>query len=163
MENKLKKIGNITSTFGIKGWLKFNIVKDLELSLDIVDEVFFLKNGEFFEPFKVMDYRIKNNNFIISFENINNIDIASKMINKEVFIKKESLVFIEKLNYLNYNVSYLNVAYEIVDCINNGFYWIVKINFNKNNIWIPLVDEYIIDINDKDKVIYVKNIERLDV
>jgi 16S rRNA processing protein RimM len=43
----------------------------------------------------------------------------------------------------------------------NGKYTLVKVKNNDQEIWIPLVDEYLIKIDNEQKIIFVKNFERL--
>ncbi|AKX34413.1 16S rRNA processing protein rimM [Spiroplasma litorale] len=163
MEDKLTKVGYITSSHGIKGQVKFKLVQDLDYDKNLENELFFIKDNINFKPLKIESYSIKNNTCIIKFKDVNSINEIQTLLKKEVFIENDNKLFVKLDNYLNYKLSYKNNYFEIIDVINNGVYWLVKIYFIDNVLWIPIVDEYIEEINQEKKVIFAKSIEKLRV
>ena len=152
-------VGKIVGTHGLKGELK--IISD-EVFLD---NIFKPNNnlyiGDEYQKEQIATYRIhKNYNLVslIDYQDINNID---EFLNKDVYVDKEEL-----------NVEYL--LSDLIDCeiIDDQQYGKVidiekgkgcnylKVKYNKV-YFIPIIDEYIKEIDCSNKIIKVRNAKSL--
>jgi len=169
LNKDLKKIGMITNTFGIKGTVKLLISDEFVLNEDSPWKnklLFYQDELGIIQPLKISSLKqTQHNLLLIDFETITDITQAEKFKNKTVYSLIEDELFIEKVNYLTYKLifNFQNKQYElpIIEVMNNGKYSLVKIEFDKKKIWVPLVDEYLDKINDNKKIIVIKNFERL--
>ncbi|ASP28523.1 16S rRNA processing protein rimM [Spiroplasma corruscae] len=163
MENKLIKVGEIVSTHGIKGSIKFSLSDKYDYDKSLINETFFIKDRVSFLPYKIENVYFKNTNCIIKFTSINSINEACNLVKKEVFINKDKKLFINTINYNDYSVKFNDINYSVLDVIDNGVYWLVKINYIDTIVWIPLVDKYVEFINDDEQLIKAINIDSLRV
>jgi len=169
LNKDLKKIGMITNTFGIKGTVKLLINDEFVLNEDSPWKnklLFYQDEQGIIQPLKISNLKqTQHNLLLIDFETISDITQAEKFKNKPVYTLVEDELFIEKVNYLTYqlNLTFENKQYElpIIEVMDNGKYSLVKVEFNQKKIWVPLVDEYLDKINDDKKIIVIKNFERL--
>jgi len=169
LNKDLKKIGMITNTFGIKGTVKLLISDEFVLNEDSPWKnklLFYQDEQGIIQPLKISNLKqTQHNLLLIDFETISDITQAEKFKNKPVYTLVEDELFIEKVNYLTYqlNLTFENKEYElpIIEVMDNGKYSLVKVEFNQKKIWVPLVDEYLDKINDDKKIIVIKNFERL--
>ncbi|MCX7954565.1 MAG: hypothetical protein N3A01_05170 [Bacteroidales bacterium] len=156
------KVGIIVKTKGLKG--------DVVVSTDFpLPKEFYLGEWAFIEkegiliPFKILKYNILNEYaFNISLSYFNSIEYAQKFIKCKFHLPKE---IINKNNFTYIVDDYTN--YSIID-ININFKGIIKQIINiKNNpiaeidsegklLLIPFRKEFILNIDDKNKVIEIK-------
>ena len=156
--NDLISIGFISGPVGLKGELK---VISQERFLDRIfktGNIIYIDNIAYI----IETARLFKGNYIISLESYENINLIYLFLNKDIYIKKEDSL----LNENEYLYSEL-FGFKIID--NQEEIGIVKeILLNKNNSFIkcdrliiPLIDKYLVKIDLKNKVIYVKNSKEL--
>ena len=156
--NDLISIGFISGPVGLKGELK---VISQERFLDRIfktGNIIYIDNIAYI----IETARLFKGNYIISLEGYENINLIDVFLNKDIYIKKEDSL----LNENEYLYSEL-FGFKIID--SQEEIGIVKeILLNKNNSFIkcdrliiPLIDKYLVKIDLKNKVIYVKNSKEL--
>ncbi len=150
------KVGKIVNTHGIKGELKvsFDDIELFEKGTLIYIEV----KKEYLE-FNLTDFRIHKNHLLIKLNDYNNINDVEKYKGNDVYIDREE----DEVYYSDL------IGYKIIDSdkkeygkveniINNNAHDIFVLS---DNIMIPYVDEFIIDIDDSTHEITINVIEGL--
>lgn len=150
-------IGKITGFHGIKGELK--IISDFEKKDICLKKDFVIYIDK--EEFKITSSKIHKNNYLITINNLYDLNLVNKYIGSSVFINKDDL----KLKNGEYLVNDL-INFEVYD---NETYLgkVSKIMYNKNNkflyienekaFYIPLIDVYIKEVDLENKKIYTVN------
>lgn len=159
----LTPIGKFTKTHGIKGEL--NAVFDVDLPLCQEKYVIIEVDG-IFVPFFFDSIRQKSSySYLIKFDNINSDKEAKIFIDKTIYLENTILSSLDEDNdysegafadeFIDYKI--IDTEYGLVGTItdievstdNNLFI----VNNNNNTIYIPITEDFIIDINDDDKTI----------
>lgn len=156
--NDLIKIGIISGPVGLKGELKIISQERFQDRLFKVGNRIYINNKEYI----IKTSRLFKNNYIISLEGYESINLIDDFLNQEIFIKKSDS-FLKKNEYLYSEL----FGFKIVD--NQEEIGIVKeILLNKNNAFIkcnkliiPLIDKYLELVDLDNKIIYVKNSKEL--
>ena len=156
--NDLIKIGIISGPVGLKGELKIISQERFQDRLFKVGNRIYINENVYI----IKTSRRFKNNFIISFEGYENINLVNDLLHKNISIKKSEC----QINDNEYLYSEL-FGFKIVD--NQKEIGIIEeILLNKNNAFIkcgkliiPLVDKYLEKIDTNNKVIYVKNSKEL--
>ena len=152
-------VGKIVGTHGLKGELK--IISD-EVFLD---KIFKPNNnlfiGDDYQKEQIATYRYHKHYNLVSLINYQDINKIDEFLNKDVYVDKEKL-----------NVEYL--LSDLIDCeiIDDQSYGKVidiekgkgcnylKVKYNKV-YFVPIIDEYIKEIDCDNKRIMVKNVKSL--
>ena len=156
------RIGKIVATHGLTGslilthvvgssdWLKKGHVLLLEM-----------KKGSFI-PYFVSQFKQNNNKeYIINIEDIDKVELAKKLITKQVYVDESILSAYAKENPL------LWIDFKIIDAqngdlgnisdvTNTGFQWIANVIYKNKEVLIPLTDQVIEQVDVKAKTIKVK-------
>ena len=147
----MQKVGYISSAFALKGEL---ILKSKFYEIEEI-----LKEGIIYidgKKHKVTRYRPYKNNYIISIDNLNHINLVNDLIHKDVFIE-QSETYID--NIIGFKVISDKKEYGFVkELFKTNVY---NIRTDLNELIIPLVSEYLIDIDYDNKIVNCKNLERL--
>lgn len=154
-------IGKAVKTHNIKGETIIAI-KNINIDFDNVD-VFFVDINSCLVPFFVDSLKIRDTkSIIVSFDKIDSPEKAMLLIDKDFYILEKYINFDSNSNYFNdiegytvtdTNLGYIGVASDIVDIPGNT---LLKVNANEKEILIPLIDDFIIEINHNVKSILVK-------
>lgn len=158
----LIKIGKIVTTHGIKGEIK--ILSNFELK----KEVFKIGNkiyiGKEYDEEIINSYRVHKNYDMITLKGYTNINEVLKFKNKFVYVNRDDLsndkFIIDDL--IGFSVIIDNNVIGVVSSfsnIKNNPILIVK--SDKKEIYIPYHNDFIINIDNKNKTITVKYIEGL--
>ncbi len=148
-------IGKIINTFGIKGEVK--ILSDFEYKKRIFKEGFTLYIGEEHHKEIVNTYRVHKNFDLLTFKGYTNINEILKYKGWNVYINKDDLMLDSNEYLLNdlvgLEVYDNNLLIGIVTSYeDNGGNILLKVKKDKY-FYIPLVDEYIKEVNIKDRKI----------
>ena len=153
-------LGKILKPFSYKGELKIYIE---DFYIDQIKELdsFLLKIQGSYIPFTIKAItKNKSNIFRIILDGIDSEDLAKKLadveiyaennlIKREVLEKKNNYIFID---YVIYNNN--AIIGKIIDIIENENQDLLEVVFNEKRILIPLVDEFVVNIdNDNKKII----------
>lgn len=152
-------IGKIVNTHALKGEVR--IISDFQYK----NLVFVVNNnlyiGENKEKLIIKTYRKHKNFDMVTFEGINDILEVQKYKGKNIYINKNEINLEGKIldnDLINLEVYFndrlLGIVNEIIN--NNGY----KV-FNINNLLIPYNDNFIKNIDLKEKRINLKNVEEL--
>ena len=153
-------LGKILKPFSYKGELKIYIE---DFYIDQIKELdsFLLKIQGSYIPFKIKAItKNKSNIFRIILDGIDSEDLAKKLadveiytennlIKREVLEKKNNYIFIDYVIYNNNSI--IGKIIDVVEIENQDLFEVV---FNEKRILIPLVDEFVVNIdNDNKKII----------
>lgn len=152
-------LGKILKPFSYKGELKIYIE---DFYIDQIKELdsFLLKIQGSYIPFTIKAItKSKSNIFRISLDGIDSEDLAKKLTGIEIYsennlIKSENLktnknyIFIDFVIYNNNSI-----IGKIIDIIENKNQDLFVVVFNEKRILIPLVDEFVVKIDNDNKKI----------
>jgi len=155
------KIGKFVTTFGLKGELvlKHNLGK--KTSLKGLKTIFIEERKESFIPWFIENTKIKNEEEIyIKLEGVNIREQAIKLTQKEIWLPEEDFKkFSAKsspINLLGYEIiEGEQVLGKILEVIEQPHQILCKIEFNKKEAFIPLHEETIKKIDNKQKQVIV--------
>ena len=156
--NDLINVGFISGPVGLKGEIKIvSQERFLDRLLKIGNKIY-INNNEYL----IKTSRLFKNNYIISLDGYDNINLIDCFLQKNIFIKKSE----SSLNKNEYLYSEL-FGFKIID--NQKEIGVVQeILLNKNNSFIksgkliiPIIDKYIEKIDLDNRIINVKNSKEL--
>jgi 16S rRNA processing protein RimM len=154
---KLVEAGYFTKAHGVKGAL---VLKDkLDFDWEALSIIFIEISGNR-APFFISKINKANQGYIISLEDIDQLEKTNHLISKSVFID-ESLVIeqTEETQWKNYQVidSTFGDLGLVLSESNNGAQQIIEIKHGNKLILLPLVDVFIEKIDEDRKIIYYKS------
>jgi len=150
--NELTKIGYISNYFALKG--------EMILKVKIYETEKILKNKEIYiddKLYKINNYRPYKGNYIIKLDGFNHINEIQSFIHKDVYINKKDFI-IE--NLIGYTIKQDGKTIGIVKDILKTNIFILEV---EPHMFIPYVDEYVIEVDDDKKEILCKNVDKLKV
>ena len=153
-------LGKILKPFSYKGEVKSYIE---DLYIDQIKELdsFLLKIQGSYIPFTIKAItKNKSNIFRISLDGIDSEDLAKKLAGVEIYVENNLI----KSEVLEKNNNYIFVDYviynnnsiigKIIDIIENKNQDLFEVIVNEKRILIPIVDEFVVNIdNDNKKII----------
>ena len=157
-------------TIGLKGDLKFFSLTSFEDIRYKKGSIIYLKNNEEYTPYEIEKASFKGGNiFQIKFKNINSIEEAEKLINKEFYaIKDESILFENEFYYDDLLLS------DVFDEDNNHLGRIISIEefpaqitlkiqktSQKSTFLVPFNDFFVRNVDIKNKKLTIHLIEGL--
>ena len=152
-------LGKILKPFSYKGELKIYIE---DFYIDQIKELdsFLLKIQGSYIPFTIKAItKNKSNIFRIILDGIDSEDLAKKLADVEIYTennlikrkvleKKNNYIFIDYVIYNNNSI--IGKIIDIVEIENQDLFEVV---FNEKRILIPLVDEFVVNIDNNNKKI----------
>lgn len=148
---------------------KYGINNEVIIKLDTDDPKFYLNLKSIFIQFKkklifflLSSSRLnKKNNLIISFHDINNYDIINIIIGKLVFLPLNTLPKLKENKFYYHEIIGFSIINQfnkkigniiLISYQNHYNYFILENNYKKN-IYIPIIDSWIISVCKKNKII----------
>jgi len=152
-------LGKILKPFSYKGELKIYIE---DFYIDQIKELdsFLLKIQGSYIPFTIKAItKNKSNIFRISLDGIDSEDLAKKLVGVEIYTennlikneaeKNNNYIFVD---YVIYNNN--SIIGKIIDIVENKNQDLFEVVVNEKRILIPIVDEFVVNIdNDNKKII----------
>lgn len=165
---KYLEVGQILTTFGIKGEVKVKISSSNPLERFRVGNTLYILNNNEYQKITIDSFRIHKGMALISFNNIKNINDVLSFIDKKIYVNKDEL---EKLDNDNYYFDDLiglkaidkgNVVGEVVDILEvpQGAILVIKKSDNKEAM-VPFVNEFVKEVDLENKTINLDLIEGL--
>ena len=158
------KIGKIITTHGIKGELK--VISDFSLQDKVLTLGYIVYIGQDKERLVIKSVRKQPKNYLITFKDLDNINLVLKYKNQDIYIKRESLDIQDYLieDLIGFKVREDNIYYgEVKDIYQNKTKVnniLLNINYKKD-YYLPYNKEFIKNIDVKNKIIEVKRIGEL--
>lgn len=165
MEDYLR-IGVLTSPHGVKGEISvYPTSEDLDRYSDLTD-CFLLIKGEM-KPVKVTGCKYKKNMPVLKFEGIDDRDAIEALRGTELYVDREHALDLDEGEYyladiMGFKVSADNVIIgNIEDYFENAAdqtIFVVKCNDGTTK-YIPDIEEFVLDVNMEEEIVYVKLIK----
>jgi 16S rRNA processing protein RimM len=160
MKESLIKIGHTLKPHGLKGEIKVFVEEQYEEDL-FQSETVFLEIAGRNIPYFIENIR-GGNALIVKFEDINDIDAATKIANRALQLREKDIIpeeekegeIVESYSYLEgfYIIDTTNgkIA-EIQSVIDTSHQELALLEYNGKEIFIPLHDDFIISIDETNK------------
>lgn len=164
----LFRIGRVSGTHHLKGTIKVSSNFN-ELHLLSGNKVILTLKNQEKKVLSILEIkRINDKMILIDFEEIKNKSEATKLIGAEVHVRRDLLGDINEEDFYSEDL----VAMEVINSDNNilgkveavletGAHDILIVNEGKEELMIPLVELYVLDINFKTRIIKVDVPEEL--
>lgn len=164
INEKLVKIGATQKPHGLKGELKVYIEDQYEEDFEQCETVFLTISG------KTMPYFIEEirggNATIVKFEDIDNIDDASRIAKRDLFLRESDLIpdemrtapLVESFDYLDgytmidKNEGTIGVIKEIIEMPEQEM---AVVEYKNRERYVPLNEHFVTEVKDKEKIVYV--------
>ncbi len=154
-------VGTLIKPYGVKGQIVLQL--DAHFEEDITTETIFIEIDKLLVPFFISSIKRNYNreSYIISFEDIDDIDKAKNILNKKLFIYLEDKDKPDSYNidnYIDYKVDdlthgYIGIVNDKIDIPKNP---LLKVINNNKEFLIPFNQNIIIDIDNKLLIIKTK-------
>ena len=155
-------LGIITKIHGNNGDVTAYLDVDNPLEYEYLDVVFLNINNSPV-PFFISNIRILNNKAVITFEDIDDTEKASKLIKKEMYLPLSTLPEltgnkfyyheVEGFKVIDEKFGELGVLKEILDYPNQA---VMQIFYNDKEVLVPVNDDIILNVDRKNKIITIK-------
>lgn len=158
------KVGKILKTHGLKGTLKVHF-DELFFNQIIQLKGIFVEQHKGLEPFIIQHCeQAHDGTYWLNLEDINNVDIAKPLSNKSIFLRETDLsCYDEDGNFLlpfSIGFEVLGIRNKkigkIIDVLDSGHQFIAKLIIENKEVLIPLIEEFIVNIDIENKVIKMK-------
>lgn len=153
------KIGKIVGTHGLKGELKIHSISDFEDQRFVVGKRLVLQGLESIE-LKIATVRFHKGNYLVSFENMQNINLVEKYKGYFVYGYRDDVELVEGEFFYDDLIgcdvydSDKRIG-KVVSLFDNGAHEILSVQTDNKKISIPYVDAFIEKEDIKNKIIYV--------
>lgn len=160
-ENEIFPIGQIVKPHGVNGELSFTF------TTDVFDEektaFFILEVNGIYVPFFIESYRFKSNSTgLLKLEDINNEIQAKALSGTTIYLPK---TYLDKVESTDVELDYF-VGFEIVDANAGSIGAITEVDqttenalfvigYGEDEMLIPIGEDYIVEIDHDNKVLYV--------
>ena len=173
MKNYLR-IGKIISLHGIKGEVKvFPTTDDIKRFSDL--KKFYIISSEDADDtefenentFESEGVKYIKNTCILKIKGFNSIEDSTKFIGKNIYIDRTNAIKLDKNEYFIVDLlglkCYVNSEYigDVKDIMKTKVNSILVIDYKKKDLLIPMIDDYIEQIDINDSIIKIKTIEGL--
>ena len=146
-------VGKIVNTHGIKGEVRIKSAFS-DKSIFNVGNILYVDNDEL----EITSYRVHKDYDMVTFKGINDINDVLKYKGKDVLVKRDSInnfIIEDLIGYEVYGKSYIG---KVDRLISNIKYVILVLD---NGTMIPYIDEFILNIDNDNKRVTIKEIEGL--
>ena len=159
-------IGKIVNVHGIKGEVKIYTYTDDIKNLSKLKKMYFDKNMQ--DEHKVLSSKIQNNMLIVKFEGIDDVDVANKLRDTDVYTKKEEIKQKDKY-YIEDLISCEVIKLEdesligkVAYVFSTGANDVLEIDLvDGKKVYFPMIKDVIKNVDIENKKIFVSVMEGL--
>ena len=158
---ELAEVGYFSKTHGIKGQLLLKLYKDFDPSA--VKAIFVDQHGSK-APYFLSAFQVTSHGLLLSLEDIVTVEKAQTLLRKQVFIDASLLEEDDdEENLVGYSVEdkHFGALGKVTEVTENGAQEILHLSFKDRELMLPLVDEFVEEIDDENKIIRYKAPEGL--
>ena len=161
-------LGKIAQTHGVKGEVK------VKTDSSFINERFkeggtlYIKTGNSYKPLIVKSHRSMLGYELVKFDGIESIDDAMPYLGKTLYAEKNRDLLEEGEHFYSdlIGLTVYQFKKEVgkiirIDALPQCDYLIVKLNNDEKEKMVPLLDEFIDEIDDDKKIIYITDMEGL--
>lgn len=168
------RIGKIISLHGIKGEVKvFPTTDDIE-RFDDLEEFYIVDSDdaddsdfEGKEQYESLGVKYIKNTCVLKIKNFDSIEQSTKLIGKNIYVSRENAVKLKEDEYYVMDLIGLKVYAgdeflgNVKEIMKTKIYSTLVIDYNKKELLVPLVSEFIEKIDMENSVIKIKAMEGL--
>lgn len=159
------KVGTIINTHGLKGECKIALVTDDVNDRFAKGRVLSLEDGQ---TLTVASFRMQKGFGYAKFEEITDIDQATKLKTKTLLISKEQLPNLQEEEYYYYQLMNCTVydqlgndCGQVVDILETGAHIVLRVKNENDSFLLPFVDAFLESVDPDSKTIVFKDMEGL--
>lgn len=151
MTDDFISIGKITSTFGLKGFLKVASSGDILFSLK-PNSLVYLPIKDKLNPYKILKLRKEKNLCILSLEGFNSIEDSEGLIGKILYYpKKDTQTLLEPDEYFTHQLIGLNPYkanqvysdYKLQEVLENPVHPILLFSDGMTEVLVPYINKFV--------------------
>ncbi|AXK51056.1 ribosome maturation factor RimM [Spiroplasma alleghenense] len=165
IRNELIQVGKISTSHGIKGELKFKIDSNFIDNSNWDNATIFLSGSETqIIPAVVERSFYKNNHLIVKLYDYNSINEIQEILGKYVLIKKNNQLVSEVKNSINFKVYFEEKLFgEVIEELNNTAQKVLRVKYfnSDQSILVPMVERFVVDIDEVSQKIFLQNLKEL--
>lgn len=154
-------IGSFSKTHGIKGHLVLFEEEDFEVE---GLQAFFCDSATGKVPYFIEELRDTAQGLLVKLEEVNTVEVAKTLVKKTVYVEKRFFIATETTgDFIGYELHDENLGLlgKVTASSNNGVQDLVSLEHNGREVILPLVDEFVVEINEADKKIHYRAPEGL--
>ncbi len=161
LQKEYCEIGILFSTSGIKGEIIFKPISLVEIDLNGISVLFIESPENSFLPYFIEYFIIKpTQKLLLKLEDINTKELASKLIQKKVWVLKEdfrkSTSLDSPIHLIGFDlIDKKNFLGVVKDVVHTSTQWVVKTIINNIEVLIPFQEEFILKIDLPEKKLYM--------
>jgi 16S rRNA processing protein RimM len=169
LENQYKRIGRIAGPHGLDGTVLVVPESGAADILERIDLVRLQDNSGNLVPARVESVRVqqekKRTTFFVKFNHITDKDQALQLKKRPVFISKDKLDDVDEAanSIISYSIrdENHNELGTVKDVLSNPAHPILVVQNGDHERLIPFADEYIVEVDDENSIIYCQNMQQL--
>lgn len=167
------QIGHIVRSQGLKGELKILFDSDSTEAIEQISVLYLRNNRGDFYPCRIANLRVEGKgnriSFFVQFETIADRTSAEALKNKAVFVEteianqffnnspeEENMIDYEVLNDQNVSIGL------VIDFMDSGAQIVITVATTSGSLLIPMVDEFVTDVDHHAKTIKCQNLAILE-
>ena len=171
---KYLRIGKIISLHGIKGEVKIFPTTDNIKRFNDLKSLYILTsedaNENEFEDatiYESVGVKYIKNTCILKIKNFDTIEESTKLIGKSIYVKREDAIPLKSDEYYVVDLigikAYMKDEYigNVKDVMKSKYYNLLVIDYNNKELLVPMVCDYIEDIDIQKSIIKIKTIDGL--
>lgn len=156
------RIGKIVATHGVQGDMVIKHLAGSSTWMKNGQALFLELRKESYIPYFTSDHKVLNDEeYIVRVEDVENIEDAKKLVGKAVYVNEDVLMgraentplLWKGFNLVDKNRGGLG---EIEDILEVGPQWLAKITYEGKEVLIPLAQDFLIDVNIKNKFVRIE-------
>ena len=147
-------VGKVVSTQGVRGEVKFCYYNEVSEDFLRYTSLFVVKDSVKTEV-KPARVRFQKTHIYIQFEGIRNVEEASSLVNKELFVREEDLASLEDGEYYEYQLiglDVINMKKEKIGSVESVLHTganDVLVVAGAKGLTVPLVEGFVVEIDVK--------------
>ncbi|HEX6982029.1 MAG TPA: ribosome maturation factor RimM [Balneolaceae bacterium] len=172
IENQYKKIGYIARSHGVQGEIVIIPEMDAPALFDSLDLVHLENARGDLVPARIESVRVQEKNnrlsFFVKFEHVTDRTQAEKLKHASVFAEAEAVESLIDSDDTPVDLTIFEVRVDdtfigsVREVMDNPAHPILKvITDDQNQLLIPFVDEYVVEVNEDQQIIQCQNLDQL--
>ena len=159
MTNNLVYVGYVTGVFGIKGEVKCSFESNHLKDILKENNCLYINDTRY----TINSVKINNNHYIIGFSEIEDISLVDSLLKQEIFINRNDFPSIDYFTFELFGLKIIDENKKTIGTVEEVLYNKNNLLIKTDNMIIPIVDKYVENINVKDGLVSVKNVEELRI
>jgi 16S rRNA processing protein RimM len=158
------RIGKIVRAFGIKGELKVALKTDIPLERFKLNQPLMLQHEHFSQEVVISGFRIHQNHGLLKLDGFESINDVLDFVGADIMmtIETDDEVRVAFFDLVDCDVVENQITIgKVIEVLDMPAHPVLKILTPTKTIMIPYVDAFVVDVDQKNKIIHIKSIEGL--